>query len=136
MKASKRYAMTLLEIMIVIFIIGIIGSVVGYNMKGSLDESKAFKTREGSRQIYEILTFENAKGTPMSEILKDPKKIISASGMARNNGELMKDGWGNKYDIGFSEKRNDIYISSERYKDFVKAKQKPLEFYMHADKKD
>ena len=55
---KKKYTMTLLEIMIVIFIIGIIGSVIGYNMRGSLDNGKAFKTKEGSRKLYEIIQLE------------------------------------------------------------------------------
>ena len=62
-KKKKQRPMTLLEIMIVIFIIGIIGSVIGYNMKGSLEEGKAFKTQEGIKQLYEIFHLEMAKGT-------------------------------------------------------------------------
>ena len=41
---QKKRALTLLEIMIVIVLIGIIGSVIGVNMKGSLDAGKAFKS--------------------------------------------------------------------------------------------
>ena len=44
-KKKKQYALTLIEIMIVIVLIGLIGSVIGANMKGSLDEGKAFKTK-------------------------------------------------------------------------------------------
>ena len=76
---KKKQPMTLLEIMIVIFIIGIIGSVIGYNMKGSLEEGKAFKSKEGSRQVYEILTLEVAKGTEMSEITSKTAEVLEAS---------------------------------------------------------
>ena len=53
LKKSKK-AMTLLEVMIVIFIIGIISSVIGYNMKGSLEKAKAFKTEIHKIQGEEI----------------------------------------------------------------------------------
>ena len=49
MKKKKR-SMTLLEVMIVIFIIGIIGSIVGYNMKGSMEKARAFKRVRGSKK--------------------------------------------------------------------------------------
>ena len=38
----KKRAITLLEIMIVILLIGLIGGVVSYNLKGTLDKGKAF----------------------------------------------------------------------------------------------
>ncbi len=67
---KTRRAMTLLEIMIVIFIIGIISSVIGYNMKGSLEKAKAFKTTEGIKKITEIFELELAQGTTtMQKIL-------------------------------------------------------------------
>ena len=51
----KKRSVTLLEMMIVITLIGLIASVIGYNMKGSLDRGKAFKTEESQKQIKDIL---------------------------------------------------------------------------------
>ena len=101
---KKKYAMTLLEIMIVIFIIGIIGSVVGYNMRGSLDKGKVFKTKEGGKKLYEIVQLENAQENKLLKRFEDgddPSTIISGmlknSGLVRNPKDLMKDGWGEEY---------------------------------------
>ena len=98
---KKRYAMTLLEIMIVIFIIGIIGSVIGYNMRGSLDTGKAFKTKEGARKLYEIVQLETAQGRELKEeddLPKQVSEILKKSGLVKNVADLMKDGWGNEYE--------------------------------------
>ncbi len=51
----KKRAITLLEIMIVIFLIALIGGVVGFNMKGSMDKGKAFKTSQAISRVKEIL---------------------------------------------------------------------------------
>lgn len=94
---KKRYAMTLLEIMIVIFIIGIISSVIGYNMRGSLDKGKAFKTKEGINKIYEIVQLEQAEGKPLSADVEKIKTLLKDSGLVRKPEDLMKDGWGEPY---------------------------------------
>ena len=46
----KKRAITLLEIMIVILLIGLIGGVVSYNLKGTLDKGKAFASKEGAKK--------------------------------------------------------------------------------------
>ncbi len=122
---KKKNAMTLLEIMIVIFIIGIIGSVIGYNMKGSLDKGRAFKSEQGMRQVYEILSLEVAKGASLEEVVKDPKSTIEESGLAKDPDKLLVDGWGKPYKIILDDQDEDILISSlglEKYKSKVKKK--------------
>ena len=57
----KKRTLTLMEIMIVIVLIGLIGSVIGINMKGSLDKGRAFKTKEAIRQIDDIFSLEIAQ---------------------------------------------------------------------------
>lgn len=97
---KARRAMTLLEIMIVIFIIGIISSVIGYNMKGSLEKAKAFKTTEGIKKITEIFELELAQGTTtIQKILNNPAAVLDSSGFVTNPNEFLKDGWGIPYKI-------------------------------------
>lgn len=119
---KKKKAMTLLEVMIVIFIIGIISSVIGYNMKGSLEKAKAFKTKEGVKKLHEIFDLEMASGTLAQEILDNPENILKASGLVNNPKDLLKDGWGSPYDIKLSKNERDIIIHSEGF-DRYKAKQ-------------
>ena len=112
---KKKRAMTLLEIMIVILIIGIIGSVVGYNMRGALTEGKAFKSQEGIRQLYDIFQLELAQGTSLSDIQDNPEKILRNTGLVRKPEELLKDGWKVPYNIVQTPERDDLRITSKRY---------------------
>jgi len=118
MKKSKR-PMTLLEIMIVIVIIGIIGSVVGYNMRGSLDRAKAFKTKEGIRQIYDTLTLavaEGADSTTGTVVAADPLQYLKNAGYIRNPASLLKDGWGIPYKIEFVS--HEVRVTSNKYETY------------------
>lgn len=124
MKKHKKRAFTLLEIMIVIFLIGIIGSVIGINMKGSMDKGKAFKTEQAMKQIHDILLVEaDMRSVPLSEVADHPEQYLEDSGLVRNAADLVKDGWGNPFDISFNADKNDLDIVSQRYNDYL-AKQK------------
>jgi type II secretory pathway pseudopilin PulG len=106
MKIKKRF-MTLLEIMIVILLIGIITSVVGYNMKGSLEKGKIFKTRQAQSQIKDLLLLEIGSGADIDDVIKDPHKYIKKSNLAKNPDNLLKDGWNVPFII---TKKNDSDI--------------------------
>ena len=109
MKRKKR-SITLMEIMIVILLIGLISSVVGYNMKGSLDKGKAFKSKQGATKIKEILEFEAVdKGLLLKDFVgtkTDPEKYVDhllVSGLFRERKDCL-DGWGNPYVIHIETK--------------------------------
>lgn len=122
-KKKKQRPMTLLEIMIVIFIIGIIGCVIGYNMKGSLEEGKAFKTQEGIKQLYEIFHLEMAKGSAsIDDVRHHPEEVLKRSRLARNTKKLMKDGWNKDYEFVLSDHRDDFRIRSTKYNDYLAKK--------------
>jgi prepilin-type N-terminal cleavage/methylation domain-containing protein len=123
MGKKKKKAMTLLEIMIVIFIIGIISSVVGYNMKGTLDKAKAFKTEEGIKKIKEIFELEMAQGaTNLQEILHHPEEVLKHSGLV--NKDIFKDGWGRLYQVSLSQ-RGALIIKSEAFERYKLKHKKP-----------
>lgn len=127
-KYKKKHPMTLLEIMIVIFLIGLIASVIGYNMKGSLDEGRAFKTRQAKEQIHDILFLEYANNNfsvPLEEIAADPLKYLQASGMVKNAGALLQDGWGKPFDIKVA--KGDLKITSKSLEDYEKKKNRTKE---------
>ncbi|NNM43912.1 MAG: type II secretion system protein [Chlamydiae bacterium] len=107
-QVRKKHPLTLLEIMIVIFLIGLISSVIGFNMKGSLDKAKVFKTEKGIAQIKEILLLEIAKNElSLADISSNDaeankanaKDCLRRSGMIKNVNETFKDGWGEEYEI-------------------------------------
>ena len=75
----KKRALTLLEIMIVIFLITLITGVVGYSMKGSLDKGKAFRTEQGKEQLHDLLLICLSEEGNADEIAKNPEKIFNKS---------------------------------------------------------
>ncbi len=124
MKNKKRKPLTLLEIMIVIFLIGLIGSVIGYNMKGSLDEGRYFKTEQSAKQIRSILLLEVAKGTPIDEVVAKPREFLKNAGIIKNVEKTIKDGWGNEFNVTRDGEDN-IKVSTDKFEAYRVAKKKP-----------
>ena len=54
LRFKKRFV-TLVEMMIVMFLIAMITGVIAFNYTGSLEEGKAFKTKSGIDKIHTIL---------------------------------------------------------------------------------
>jgi general secretion pathway protein G len=114
---TRKQSITLMEIMIVIFLIGLIAGVIGYNMKGSLDEGKAFRTQAGIDQLRDILLLEAAKNNiPVEIVAKDPEFYIQQSGITKNPEKLLKDGWGANLKITASVRNQDLEITSSSLK--------------------
>lgn len=124
---KKKRAFTLLEIMIVIFLIGLIGSIIGYNMKGSLDEGKAFKTEQAAMKIQDLLELEIAQGADVEEMKKDPKKFLKASGIIKNADTLYKDGWGKEFVVTINSE-GEVSVKSDALEVF-KTKKKERRGY-------
>ncbi len=129
---KKRYSLTLLEIMIVIFLIGLIGSVIGYNMKGSLDEGRVFKTEKAAEQIHDILLMEVAKGVPIDTVVQYKEKYLENSGLVKDAKKLLKDGWGEPFVISVLRK-NDIKVFSDRCSKYKTAKKSKLGLNIEED---
>ena len=112
MKRKKR-PITLLEIMVVILLIALIGSVVGYNMKGSMEKGKIFKTKQAVERIKEILYLEYNGGTTrnIKNINSEWKEVIKESGLAKNEDALFQDAWGNSFTVTADDKGNITVVS-------------------------
>jgi hypothetical protein len=119
---KKKYAITLLEIMIVIFLIGLIGSVVGYNVKGSMEEGKAFRSEQGAAQIEDILSLETSDGTSAELIAEDPESFLRRSGLCKDPVKMLKDGWGQPYEI--TALHGTIRVHSKKLERYKEKKQK------------
>jgi type II secretory pathway pseudopilin PulG len=124
-KRKTKRAITLLEIMIVILLIGLVGSVIGYNMKGSLDEGRAFKSEQGATRVREILLLEVAKGADINEVVGNPSKYLSSSGFIKDVQKTLQDGWGVTYEIKVDDE--DIVVSSSKLQKFQKDKADKLQ---------
>lgn len=118
---KKKRAFTLLEIMIVIFLIGLIGSIIGYNMKGSLEEGKAFKTKQSMRKLIDILEMEIAKGADVEQMQENVEPFLERSGLVKKAKVLTKDGWGKPFVITIHDDGT-VSVFSAQYNGYKRKK--------------
>lgn len=119
---KKKRALTLLEVMIVIFLITLITGVIGYNMKGSLDKGKSFKTEQAMNQLHDMLLLGLSEGKSMDLILTQPTVVLKDLGLARDPEGLIKDGWNVPFVLTAINNKSDIKIYSKQYELFNKKK--------------
>jgi len=125
-KNRKKKAITLLEIMIVIFLIGLIGSVIGYNVKGSLEEGKAFRSEQGIAKIKDILEMEMANGASVDQIIENPGFYLKNSGLVADSNKLLKDGWNQPCVFSKTKSGNTFSVTSAAWKKHKDKKQAKL----------
>lgn len=119
-KRQKKRYLTLIEIMIVIFLIGLIGGVLAFNLKGSLDTGKKFKTEQGINKIRDILMMEVAQGSSIEDVVHNWPQKVKESNMAGQPEALLRDGWGEPYIVSASIDGLDIVVTSkglDKYKE-------------------
>jgi len=121
----KRRFVTLVEMMIVMFLIAMITGVIAYNYSGGLDEGKAFKTREGMTKISNILEMYLTKNPEEKTNLNTTwQGIVNSSSLVKKGSDLIHDGWGGDYYVNFDENSGEIIITSKKYEDYQAKKGK------------
>ncbi len=110
----KKKALTLLEIMIVIFLITLITGAIGYNMLGTLEKGKVFRTEQAQEQLHDLLLVCLNEGWTVDAIIQNPVQCLTRSGLAKNPNELIVDGWGEAFTITPLRNRKDFKIESRR----------------------
>ncbi len=113
MKRKKR-AFTLLEIMISILIITLITGAIGYNMRGTLEKGRAFRTEQGKQQLYDLLQICAAEAggvQALPTVSENAVEYLKKIGLAKDPDKLVLDGWGKKFDIKVVN--NDFEITSQ-----------------------
>lgn len=125
MKFRKKLHVTLIEMMIVMFLIALISGVVAYNYRGTLDEGKAFKTRSDMKTIENVLNLHIGEHQDDLEgIESDWKKIVKASPIVQNPNSLMKDGWGGEYHV--QKNNDDIEVRSAKLEEYDRKNKQKL----------
>lgn len=122
-QASRRL-ITLIEIMIVMFLIALITGVLAYNYQGSLEEGKVFKTKVGKERLETILNLAVSQNPNLEEgISTNWEGIVEKSPLVQNAKDLQYDGWGQKYRV---EKDNEgkITVTSEGLRVYEQKHQK------------
>lgn len=118
----KKKFITLVEMMIVMFLIAMITGVIAYNYTGSLEEGKAFKTKAGIEKIHTVLDLHLASRPDDKDSINNRwKDIVAASPLVKNAGELTKDGWGVEYQVT-TNNSGDIQITSLKYNEYTDKK--------------
>ena len=114
MKRRKRLAVTLIEIMIVILLIGMITGALAFNMAGSLDKGRAFKTEQTIARVRDLLLLEYATGTDdLKKITEQWRDVIQRSPLVLDKGEnLLTDGW--KEPLKVTCPRGELVITSSK----------------------
>lgn len=123
-KQRKRY-ITLIEIMIVMFLIALITGVIAYNYRGSLDEGKAFKTRAAIEKLETILNLKISEDPNLQESITSPQvwqDIIKHSPLVSSSNALLKDGWGGDFTVSI-DSSGILKVSSQKYEEYVRSHQ-------------
>lgn len=116
-KFSRRY-LTLIEMMIVMFIISLLIGFLAYRYTGSLEESKAFKTKVAIERVSTILNLKAANDPGFLSDVQSWQEIIKSSPLVSNPKDLIYDGWGNPFEVYVND--GTIYVASKTYEDYIK----------------
>ncbi|MFV0340913.1 MAG: hypothetical protein ACK5MA_09885 [Parachlamydiaceae bacterium] len=118
----KKLQITLIEIMIVMFLIALITGVLAYNYRGSLEQGKVFKTKAAIEKLESILNLAVAENPELNDSIEENwMKIVKDSPLVKNAKDLELDGWGKPYRV---EKNSDgdIEIHSDGLTEYEKSK--------------
>lgn len=122
MQIIRKRMITLIEIMIVMFLIALITGVLAYNYQGSLEQGKVFKTQTAMQKLETILNLAVAQDPSLNQsISEDWAKVIEGSPLVNNVKDLEFDGWGFRYRV---EKNNEgkIEVISEGLNNYLMKK--------------
>lgn len=121
-KIKRRYV-TLIEMMIVMFLIALITGVVAYNYRGTLDEGKVFQTKTGMQKLETVLNLEIAKNPDLGNGIKSNwQNIIRNSPLIHDPERLIKDGWGFPYDVDVDD-NGAVKVTSQKLNEYMRSHQ-------------
>lgn len=115
MNYTKRHALTLIEIMLVIVLIGVVGGALAFNLRGALDRGKAFKTEETHKKIEAILSIAAVEDDP-TVVLSEWDTVVSISPIVKVKkiGGNIVDAWGNPFDVTIDPDNGSFLVSSAK----------------------
>ncbi len=120
-KKKAKKGLTLIEVMVVMMILGLITGLFMRNTTGRLEEGKAFRTEQGSRQVQEVLAMQIAMGIDKETIVSRPDEVLKAGRIFTDPKAMLKDGWGNQYTIEIADD-DEVYVRSDRFLQYMQNK--------------
>jgi len=122
MQKKKRKFITLIEIVIVMFLIAMITGVIAYNYTGTLEKGKAFKTEMGIERLTTVLNLYAAEHPSFVENIEGKwKDAVTTSPLVNKPNDLIFDGWGYEYHVNVDSTGN-IEVSSPKLEEYKKSK--------------
>ncbi len=112
---KKRNALTLIEIMLVIILVGIVGGALAFNLKGAVQKGKRFKTEETKKKIDAILNLALLEGHSSEEVKSNWIEHVKDSPLIKTkpNQTDIWDGWGKPFEVDISEDGYTLVSKSE-----------------------
>lgn len=110
----RKKFITLIEIMIVMFLIALITGVLAYNYRGSLEQGKVFKTKAAMEKLETILNLAVAQDPQLLDDIDQESKwhqVLEQSPIVSNPRDLEVDGWGKPYRVEVHD--GQIKVTSE-----------------------
>lgn len=118
----KKRFITLIEIMIVMFLIALITGVLAYNYRGSLEQGKVFKTKAAIDRLETILNLAIAENPNLKDDIEQKwKEVVNHSPMVKNPKDLQVDGWGKEYKVEINNEGH-LEVKSEGLEEYEKGK--------------
>lgn len=124
---EKKRAVTLIEMIVVMLLIAMITGALAYNYNGSLNEGKAFKTREAITRIKTILSLTLAEESNLNppELVANWQSYVQHSPLAGKADNLLKDGWNEEYEVNLVQTEGggeEIVVTSKRLQAYEQQK--------------
>lgn len=120
MKITRRVrsALTLIEMLIVIALIGIIGSALAYNMSAGLNKGKEFKNEQNKRKIRNILEYEvTHNNLDPGETAARWADIVKNSSLRDRDvplDQITQDAYGKPYHVIYDDETDQFIVRSSR----------------------
>lgn len=119
MKKIKKRFITLIEIMIVMFLIALIAGALAYRFGGALEKGYAFKTKASIEKLESILNLAVAENpSQMRNIESNWQHLVETSPLVKDPTNLMYDGWGEPFNV--TVENGQIRVTSAKYDDYLK----------------
>lgn len=110
----RKQAITLMEVMVVIVLVGMISGVLAVNMKGSIRKGKIFQTEQQCMRVQEVLMMEYAtSGLSLDQIVEDRAAILKNSLLMPQGKDPLKDAWGDDLIVRISREGDAIEVTSK-----------------------
>ena len=121
-KKKKKRSITLIEMIVVMVLIATISGAIAYNYKKSLNEGKAFKSKEAMGRIKNALELEILRdANKLNNISTEWKTHLKDCALVPNNGVFCQDGWGVDFKVE-PDGQGGVTVSSDKLKAYLENK--------------